>query len=69
MDRPTASRLLNLRPADTPNAIRASAPMVAPTPMPTDAPVLSPELPVGVEVAAGVLMVARLAMMAFEKGN
>lgn len=37
--------------------------------MPADAPVLSPELPVGVEVAAGVLMVARLAMMAFEKGN
>jgi hypothetical protein len=41
--------------------------MVAPTPMWTDAPVLSPELSVGVEVAAGGNSVARPALMAFEK--
>lgn len=43
--------------------------MVAPTPMPTDTLVLSPGLRVGVEVSAGVLSVARPALMAFEKGN
>ena len=39
--------------------------MVAPTPMPADAPVLRPELPVGVELAVGGDSVARPALMAF----
>lgn len=69
MYRPTASRLLNLRPANTPNAIRASALMVAPTPMPADAPVLSPELSVVVEIAAGGDSVARPALTSFERGS
>lgn len=43
--------------------------MVASTPMPTDAPVLSPELSVVVDVAAGVLSAAGPASTAFEKGN
>lgn len=40
------------------------APMVAPTPMPADSPVLSPELPAGVELASGGGSVARPALMA-----
>lgn len=43
--------------------------MVAPTPMPADDPVASPELSVGVDVAAGGDPVARPALMTFEKGN
>jgi hypothetical protein len=39
--------------------------MVAPTPMPADAPMVSPELSVGVEVAVGGGSVARPALMIF----
>jgi hypothetical protein len=39
--------------------------MVAPTPMPADAPVVSPELPAGVEIAVGGDSVARSVLMAF----